>query len=122
MQEFQHACSRPGCKQRADCIPVLVVPAHPLSGNPKYEGVRNVLWLPLCRPHFNATNVREFLTGEVIAGMQGSIEAEFRANQAVGDWNKAAIQMLGKNSKEFRHYEQIYLAARAGAPIAGKLN
>lgn len=101
-----YECTRPGCKLRADCTPVLVVPAHPLCTS-KFTGCRAVLWLPLCNGHFNSTTVREFLSEGVIAGMKESIEQDFRANKSIADWKNAAIQMLGKNSKEFAHYEAI---------------
>lgn len=115
----QHECSKPGCRVKADCTPVLVVPAHPLSPNQKYEGVRSVLWMPMCRKHFNATTVREFLSGEAIAGVQASIEKDFRANRAIAHWDRAVVQFIGRHSKEFKHYEQIYLQLEAGRPMPG---
>lgn len=112
----QHDCSRPGCKVKADCTPVLVVPSHPMSKNSQYEGVRSILWLPLCNPHFSAATVREFMNGEVIAGVKASIENDFRENAAIPNWNKAVIQKLGKNSKEFQGYERIATNVLKGAP------
>lgn len=114
-QSIAHDCSRPGCKFKATCTPVLVVPAHALSKS-KYTGCRSVLWFPLCDHHFNATTVAEFLSGEVIAGMRASIEHDFRENGAIADWNKAAVQRLGKNSKEFQGYERIAVNVMKGTP------
>jgi hypothetical protein len=125
----RHDCSRPGCVAAAEGTPVLAVPSSPLSVNTKYQGVRSILWLPLCRRHFTAIDTREFFSGEVIAGMRASIEHDFRENKALPDWDKAKVQWLGKNHTEFRKYEKIYLNVRAGTPAdiavkaeAGKAN
>lgn len=116
LQTVQHDCTKPGCKIKAECIPVLVVPSSPLAANQTYTGCRNVLWMPLCDMHFNAMVVREFLTDDVIAGMRASIEQDFRENQSTADWSKAQIQKLGRHTKEFKGHERIYLNVRAGMP------
>lgn len=112
----QHGCYKPGCNLKFDFIPVLVVPSSPFSRNKAYEGVRTVLWLPLCRMHFGLATVREFLSGGVVDDMRLSIEADFRANGAIADWNKAAVQKLGKHSPEFITHERIFLEVRGGTP------
>lgn len=113
---LQHDCSRPGCHWKADCTPALVVPASPLSTNKQYQGVRSLLWLPLCNAHFSVLIVREFLNDGVISDMRASIEHDFRVNGAIPNWHKAAIQKVGRFTKEFQHYEKIYMRVREGQP------
>lgn len=113
---LQHDCTKPGCKWKADCTPVLIVPAHPMSRNKSYSGVRSVLWCPLCNAHFSAATVNEFLNEGVIKGMQESINFDFEQNGAVADWKRAKFEKLGRFTKEFLHYEKIYLGVRDGMP------
>jgi hypothetical protein len=86
---------------------VLIVPAHPMSLSRKFEGVRSVLWLPLCEKHFSAATVRELLNGDAVQGMEASINRDFRANNAVADFGHAKVEPLKDWSEEFRHYEQL---------------
>jgi hypothetical protein len=95
-----HDCSRAGCPNKADRIPVLVVQAHPMSINKGYA-VRSVLWLPVCAKHHGALTIREFLSGEAIAGIQASVTADFHAHNSQPDFGNAVVNFIFKNDPEF---------------------
>lgn len=102
----KHRCTMPGCPAQAECIPALVVPASPLSKNKKFDGVRSVLWLPLCRRHFTPENLSNFIRQSDQEGMRRSIEMDFRHNEALADWNKAQFQQVPTQNPEYVHYEE----------------
>lgn len=79
-----------------------------------YEGVRAVLWLPVCQRHFSAATLDDVLNGDVIKGMQESIERDFRQNGSIPDWKGAKLQPLRANTTEFAHYEQQQHDLREG--------
>jgi len=113
MAERIHDCSRPGCKERAWCTPVLVVPPHAMART-NFAGVRSILWLPLCQRHFSSTTIDEVLKGEAIAGMQQSIDHDFRQNGSIPDWKAAQFQPLRTFMEEYKHYEQQQHDLRQG--------
>lgn len=100
-----HNCTRPGCNNRATCIPVLTVPQHALA---KIEHqVRSVLWLPLCDRHFNAVTLAEFLSGEAYKGVEESVTADFRSYGSFPDFKKATVTKETVQSSAFAEFEQI---------------
>lgn len=71
-----------------------------------FEGVRSVLWFPLCDRHFGAATIREIMNGDAVKGIEQSISRDFRANGAIADFASAKIEPLKSWSEEFKHYEQ----------------
>ena len=119
MPERVHDCSRPGCKERAWCTPVLVVPPHPMAVA-AFAGVRSVLWLPLCQRHFSSTTIDEVLNVEAVKGMQESITRDFRQNGSIPDWKAAKFQALRSYTTEFAHYEQQQHDLREGKVLPAR--
>lgn len=116
----KHGCSFPGCKNQATCIPALVVPSSPLSQNKKYEGVRSVLWLPLCTSHFTPQNLSSFINSEGQKMMRDSIEMDFRHNGALAAWSEAKFQAVPTINPEYIHYErQWYEITVEGRNVVG---
>lgn len=112
----RYDCTRPGCKDKATCTPVLVVPAHPMSRT-KFEGVRAVFWLPLCQRHFSAATVQEFLNNDAMKGVHASVKRDFDANGAIADFNAAKVTALDYRTNEFAHYAQMQEDLRQGAVL-----
>lgn len=107
-------CMEPGCRNEANCLPRLWVPAKfkMLGVGKSFDGVASVMGLPMCFKHWKLLRPRDFLKN---AEVRASIEQDFRRHGAIAWFERASLHQVRRSEPEFANWLQLHRLARATA-------